>query len=73
MFLTVLAIPFIFFGAFVKPYDKQPERCFSVSQYPFCFEHGSYMPEVIKFGSVAFGFGLLYLGRRQIKRRRGES
>ena len=72
MFLTVLAIPFMFFGVFIKPYDKFPERCFSVNQTAFCFEKGSQMPEIIKYGSVAVGFGLLYLGRRQIRRQRGE-
>ena len=28
------------------------------------------MPEVIKYGSVAVGFALLYAGRLQIKRQR---
>jgi hypothetical protein len=73
MFLTLLSIPFIFFGAFVKPYDQATQRCFSVNQSPFCFEQGSSMPEIIKYGSVAVGFGLLYAGRRQIRRRRGET
>ena len=73
MFLTLLAIPFIFFGAFVKPYDQPSQRCFSVNQAPFCFEQGSSMPEIVKYGSVAVGFGLLYAGRRQIRRRRGET
>ncbi len=71
MFLTLLSIPFIFFGAFVKPYEKPPQRCLSVNQQPFCFEQSSSMPEIIKYGSVAVGFGLLYAGRRQIKRQRG--
>ena len=73
MLLTLLSIPFIFFGAFVKPYDQQAQRCFAVNQYPFCFERESSMPEIVKYGSVAVGFGLLYAGRRQIKRRRGET
>ena len=73
MFLTLLSIPFILFGAFVKPYEKPPQRCLSINQQPFCFEQGSSMPEVIKYGSVVIGFGLLYAGRRQIKRRRGET
>jgi hypothetical protein len=30
------------------------------------------MPEFIKYGSVAVGFGLLYAGRLQIRRRRRE-
>lgn len=72
MFLTLLSIPFIFFGAFVKPYEKPPQRCLSVNQQPFCFEQSSSMPEIIKYGSVVVGFGLLYAGRRQIRRRRGE-
>lgn len=72
MLLTLLAIPFILFGAFVKPYDQQSQRCFNVNQAPFCFEQGSPMPEIVKFGSVALGFGLIYAGRRQIRRRRGE-
>jgi hypothetical protein len=73
MLLTLLAIPFFLFGAFVKPYDQQGQRCFAVNQTPFCFERGSLMPEVIKYGSVAFGFGLVYVGRRMIRRRRGET
>jgi hypothetical protein len=28
------------------------------------------MPEIVKYGSVLFGFALLYAGRRQIKRQR---
>ncbi len=73
MLLTLLSIPFILFGAFVKPYDRPPQRCISASQSAFCFEQGSPMPEVIKYGCVVVGFGLLYAGRRQIKRRRGEA
>jgi hypothetical protein len=30
------------------------------------------MPEVIKYGSVAVGFALLYAGRLQIRRQRGK-
>jgi hypothetical protein len=71
--LTLLAIPFILFGALVRPYDQQSQRCFSVNQYPFCFERGSSMPEIIKYGSVAVGFGFVYAGRRMIRRRRGET
>ena len=73
MLLTLLAIPFILFGAFVKPYEQPFKRCISVNQSPFCFEQGSPMPEIIKFGSVAVGFGFIYAGRRMIRRRRGEN
>ena len=73
MLLTLLAIPFILFGAFVKPYDQQGQRCFSVNQAPFCFEQGSSMPEIIKYGSVVVGFGFVYAGRALIRRRRGQT
>jgi hypothetical protein len=73
MLLTLLAIPFILFGAFVKPYEQPFKRCISVNQTPFCFEQGSSMPEVIKYGSVLVGFGFLYAGRRMIRRKRGET
>ena len=72
MLLTLLAIPFILFGAFVKPYDQQEQRCFAVNKSPFCFERSSPMPEIIKYGSVAVGFGLIYAGRWRMRRRRSE-
>jgi hypothetical protein len=72
MLLTLLAIPFILFGAFVKPYEQPYKRCIAVNQSPLCFDQGSSMPEIIKYGSVVIGFGFLYAGRRQIKRKRGE-
>lgn len=73
MFLTLLAIPFILFGAFVKPYEQPFKRCISVNQTPYCFDQGSSMPEIIKYGSVAVGFGFLYLGRSIIRRRRDQA
>jgi hypothetical protein len=72
MFLTVLAIPFILFGAFVKPYDQQSQRCFAVNQTPFCFEQSSPAPDIIKYGSLVVGFGLIYAGRKLIRRQRGK-
>jgi len=74
MGLTILAIPFILFGVFVKPYAADGWRCIGVKlsgAHPFCFEQSSQMPEIIKYGSVAVGFALLYAGRLQIKRQRG--
>jgi len=74
MALTILAIPFLVLGVFISPYSHQDQRCYTVkfvSNGAYCFEQGSYMPETIKYGSVLFGFGLLYAGRRQIKRQRG--
>lgn len=73
MGLTILAIPFLFFGVFVKAQDIGSQRCIGVGQSTYCFERGSQMPEFIKYGSVLAGFGLLYVGRRQIKRQRGEN
>ena len=73
MGLTILAIPFIVFGVFVKPYAVDSSRCIGVkfvAARPFCFEQSSQMPEIIKYGSVAVGFALLYAGRLQIKRQR---
>jgi hypothetical protein len=74
MFLTILAIPFLLLGVFISPTLQQAQRCLTVrfiSQGAYCFEQGSHMPETMKYGSVLFGFALLYAGRRQIKRRRG--
>ena len=73
MGLTILAIPLILLGVFIKPYAVGNTRCISakfVAARPFCFEQGSQMPEIIKYGSVAVGFALLYAGRLQIKRQR---
>ncbi|MEI9803491.1 MAG: hypothetical protein WDN48_02205 [Pseudolabrys sp.] len=72
MALTILAIPFLFFGVFVKTQDVGLQRCIGVGQSTYCFEQSSTMPEKIKYGSVLVGFGLLYLGRRQIQRSRGK-
>jgi hypothetical protein len=73
MGLTILAIPLIMFGVFIKPYSIESSRCISIGfggAKPYCFEHSSNMPEVIKYGSVLAGFILLYAGRLQIKRQR---
>lgn len=70
MWLTLLAIPFLFFGVFVRTSDEGPQRCIGVAKDKYCYERTSQMPEFIKYGSVAVGFGLLYAGRLQIKRRR---
>jgi len=71
MGLTILAIPLIMLGVFIKPYAVENMRCVSVSfagARPYCFEKDSNMPEVIKYGSAVAGFVLLYAGRWQIKR-----
>ena len=73
MGLTILSIPFIALGVFLKPYTLENSRCFNVSfvhSQPYCFAQDSQMPEIIKYGSVAIGFVLLYAGRVQIKRQR---
>jgi len=75
MGLTILAIPFILFGVFAKPYAVDASRCISIGfagARPYCFERELQMPEIIKYGSVAVGFALLYAGRLQIKRQRGK-
>ena len=74
MGLTILSIPFIALGVFLKPYSLENSRCFNVSfvrSQPYCFPQDSQIPEIVKYGSVAIGFALLYAGRVQIKRRRG--
>jgi len=74
MLLTLLALPFIVLGAFISPHTVGNERCFTVaflSRSPFCFEQGSYMPEIVKYGCLLLGFALIYAGRQQIKRARG--
>jgi hypothetical protein len=73
MGLTILSIPLIILGVFIKPYSTENARCISINlggARPYCFEQGSNMPEIIKYGSVLAGFGLLYAGRLQIKRQR---
>jgi hypothetical protein len=75
MGLTILAIPLIILGVFIKPYAQDGMRCISVgfaAKGAFCFEQDSRLPETIKYGSAALGFLLLYAGRRQIKRQRGQ-
>ena len=54
MGLTILAIPLILLGVFLKPYSLENLRCisFSFAGAPYCFEQGSNLPEVIKYGSV---------------------
>jgi hypothetical protein len=70
MGLTILAIPLIMLGVFIKPYTQEKARCFNLVGKVYCFEQNSQMPEVVKYGSVLIGFALLYAGRRQIKRQR---
>ncbi|AXK83625.1 hypothetical protein DW352_25710 [Pseudolabrys taiwanensis] len=75
MGLTLLAIPFILLGIFVRPYAEGAERCFKIellSKSAYCFEQASYMPEIVKYGCMAVGLALIYAGRRQIKQARGE-
>ena len=74
MGLTILAIPLIVLGVFIKPYSAENQRCISVSfasARPYCFAQDSNAPELIKYGSVLAGFALIYAGRLQIKRQRG--
>jgi hypothetical protein len=72
MALTILAIPLIFVGAFLKIYAVEATRCVALfGKGGFCFAAGSDMPELIKYGCVLAGFALLYAGRLQIKRQRG--
>ena len=70
MGLTFLAIPLIMLGIFIKPYTLENARCFNLVGKVYCFAQSSQMPEIVKYGSVLFGFALLYAGRRQIKRQR---
>ena len=73
MGLTILAIPLILLGIFIKPYTVDNSRCISVGfagARPYCFEQGSQLPEVIKYGCLLAGFALIYAGRVQIKRQR---
>lgn len=75
MGLTLLAIPFILLGVFIRPYEVSAERCFRVeflSKAAYCFEQSSYMPEIVKYGCMAIGIALIYAGRSQIKRARGD-
>lgn len=75
MGLTLLAIPFLVLGVFIKPYEEATLRCFKVeflSKAPYCFEQASMMPEIVKYGCVAIAFALIYAGRRQVRRAREE-
>ena len=74
MVLTMLALPFIILGIFIKPYTLDGLRCVAinfVSRQPFCFPADSLGPEVIRYGALAIGFALIYAGRAQIRRQRG--
>ena len=74
MGLTILAIPLILLGIFLKPYTVDSSRCISVGfagARPYCFEQDSKLPEVIKYGCLLSGLALIYAGRIQIKRQRG--
>jgi hypothetical protein len=76
MGLTILSIPLIALGVFLKPFSLENSRCINISflrSQPYCFAQDSQMPEIIKYGSVIAGFALLYAGRLQIKRQRGRS
>ncbi|MBI1203802.1 MAG: hypothetical protein GC182_14975 [Rhodopseudomonas sp.] len=73
MALTFLAIPFLILGVLLNPFDQGGQRCVGVKKGgadALCFEQGSKMPETIKYGAVAVGFGLLYASRRRLKRQR---
>ena len=75
MDLVVFLPLLIILGAFIKPFSQAAERCFTVSFFgrgAFCFEAGSNMPEIVKYGALLLGLVLIYLGRQQIKRARGE-
>ena len=78
MGLTILAIPLIVLGVFIKPYSAENLRCFSVSfasARPYCFERGSNLPEVIKYSSVlaASSSVLSHAGQRDQTRARVHS
>jgi hypothetical protein len=71
MGLTILAIPLIILGVFLKPYALENSRCISFASVgPYCFASDSNMPEMIKYGSALAGFALLYAGRLQLRRQR---
>ncbi len=72
MGLTVLAIPLIMLGVFLKPYTQENARCFNLVGKAYCFEQSSQMPEIVKYGSMLLGFALIYAGRRQIRQQRGQ-
>ena len=71
MGLTILDIPLIILGVFLKQYALENSRCISFARAgPYCFASDSNMPEVIKYGSALAGFALLYAGRLQLRRQR---
>ena len=73
MGLTILSIPFIALGVFLKPYALENSRCIGFAGLgPYCFQQASSMPEVIKYGCLLAGFALIYAGRMQIKRQRDQ-
>lgn len=74
MGLTLLSIPFLVLGVFLKPYDEGALRCLKVAAFsntPYCFEQASMMPEIIKYGCFAVAMALIFAGRKQIRRARG--
>ena len=75
MALTFLAIPFIILGALIKPYSLDSARCFTISVVggdTYCYAAGSLIPDMIKYGCFLLGIALVYAGRQQIKRARGQ-
>jgi len=71
MGLTILAIPLIILGVFIKPYSLGDARCIGLAgARPYCFATDSNLPEVIKYGTALAGFALLYAGRLQLRRQR---
>jgi threonine/homoserine/homoserine lactone efflux protein len=55
MILTMLALPFIILGIFIKPHTVDSMRCVAinfVSKQPFCFPADSLGPEVIRYGAL---------------------
>ena len=71
MALTLLAIPFLIFGVFVKMQDMGSQRCIGAGQSTYCFEQRFADARIHQIRHLAGRLRAALCGRRQIKRQRG--
>jgi hypothetical protein len=74
MLLILLGLPFVLFGALTNIYAIEGRgKCLytdPVNWGPFCFAANSMVPEIVVYGAVALGLGLMILGNVLVRRRR---
>ena len=69
--LMLAGLPLVMFGAFSRTYTiNSLGSCIFVDGLklgPFCFPVGSMLPEIIVFGAMALGLGLVLLGNIKMR------